>query len=81
MEYLLIDAHQRFLGMMQSDRELSVGDTFQAENRQTYAVVSLNSSNQRLVTGLQPSGLRRQALTVVAVQRGFQQPTPVAAPA
>lgn len=79
MEYLLIDAHQRFLGMMRSERELTVGDTFQGENLQTYAVVGVNWSNQRVAT-LPRVSSQRQSLTVVAVQRALQTVEPLNVP-
>ncbi len=74
MEYLLIDAHQRFLGMMRSDREFAVGDSFQAENLQMYTVVGVNWSNQR-ISGLPSGGTRRQSLTVVSASRSMQNQT------
>jgi hypothetical protein len=73
MEYLLIDAHQRFLGTFRSDRMLAVGDTFQHGSSQTYAVVGINWSQARIHP--EARRLQKQALTVVAVNRGLcQQP-------
>jgi hypothetical protein len=59
MQYLLIDAHKRFLGTLDSEEALSVGDTFQNDNNQTYAVVGLNWSLQR--------NRNAQSLTVIRV--------------
>jgi hypothetical protein len=73
MEYLLIDAHQRFLGTLRSDRTLAVGDIFQRENTKTYAVVGVAASSQRIDMGPSKASFRRQALTVVAVNRSVPQ--------
>jgi hypothetical protein len=59
MQYLLIDAHKRFLGTLTSQETLSVGDVFQSPNEQTYAVVGLNWSTQR--------NPETQSLTVIPV--------------
>lgn len=59
MQYLLIDAHKRFLGTLDSKEALGVGDTFQNDNNQTYAVVGLNWSPQR--------NRKTQSLTVIRV--------------
>lgn len=47
MQYLLIDPHQRLLGTLNSDKTLTVGDTFENQNAQTYTVVGLNWFKQR----------------------------------
>ncbi|HEY9625323.1 MAG TPA: hypothetical protein V6C78_33695 [Crinalium sp.] len=59
MQYLLIDAHKRFLGTLNSQETLAVGDVFQSHNEQTYAVVGLNWSAQR--------NSQTQSLTVIPV--------------
>ncbi len=59
MQYLLMDAHQRFLGTFSSQATLIVGDTFQNQNNQTYAVVGMNWSGQK--------STKTQALTVILV--------------
>ncbi len=59
MQYLLIDAHKRFLGTFNSGQMLSVGDTFQNENKQTYAVVGKDWSLQNTFNA--------QSLTVIPV--------------
>lgn len=69
MEYLLIDAHQRFLGMMKSEQMLAIGDLFQGENAQTYAVVGVNWSGRLSNSAQLPATGRRHTLTVVAVHR------------
>lgn len=46
MQYLLMDTHQRFLGIFKSQQVLSVGDTFQSQNAQTYAVIGMNWSGR-----------------------------------
>ncbi len=59
MQYLLVDAHRRYIGLLNSQRTFSVGDTFQNHNAQLYAVVGLNwSGNQSPTT---------QSLTVIPV--------------
>lgn len=47
MQYLLVDLHQRILGTLSSDRNFSVGDTFENHNAQTYTVIGLNWLKQR----------------------------------
>ena len=59
MQYLLIDAHKRFLGTLDSKETLVVGDTFLNTNNQTYAVVGLDWSHQR--------SRQSQSLTVIKV--------------
>lgn len=47
MQYLLIDAHKRFLGTFSSPQTLAVGDTFENHtNNKIYTVVGLNWSKQ-----------------------------------
>ncbi|MBW4655573.1 MAG: hypothetical protein KME20_21410 [Kaiparowitsia implicata GSE-PSE-MK54-09C] len=53
MQYLLMDSHHRFLGTFQSKKMLIVGDTFQNNGAQTYAVVGTDWGNQ----GQQPKSL------------------------
>jgi hypothetical protein len=65
MEYLLLDTHCRFLGTMNSDRALKVGDVFQNDHAQTYAIVGTDYS---LRQG------RQQALRVVALQASAARP-------
>ena len=58
MHYVLIDSHQRFLGTLDSQQPLAIGDTFQQGNPgSTYAVIGLNQAHQR-----HPA---RQSLTVI----------------
>ncbi|WAL62355.1 hypothetical protein [Thermocoleostomius sinensis] len=47
MQYLLIDPHQRLLGTLNSEKVLSVGDTFENHNAQFYTVIGLNWFKQR----------------------------------
>jgi hypothetical protein len=42
MQYVLIDAHQRFLGTYKSDKSFSVGDTFDNHEAQSFTVIGLN---------------------------------------
>jgi len=42
MQYLLMDTHRRLLGTLNSQKELAVGDTFQADSTGTYAVIGLD---------------------------------------
>jgi hypothetical protein len=65
MQYLLVDAHQRFLGTFISTESLSVGDTFKNHNDQAYTVVGLNWSRQ--TTPKAPS------LTVIPLQGNFRK--------
>jgi hypothetical protein len=58
MQYVLIDAHKRFIGTLKSEKALSVGDTFQNHNAQTYTVIGLNWFKQNP---------RTQSLTVIPV--------------
>jgi hypothetical protein len=46
MQYLLMDAHSRFLGTFTSQKLLAVGDIFQNTNAKTYAVVGMNWNGQ-----------------------------------
>lgn len=46
MQYLLVDSHQRFLGMFKSDKRMSLGDRFEHEGTQTYTVVGVNQSRR-----------------------------------
>lgn len=61
MEYLLLDTHCRFLGTLHCDRVLKVGDTFQNDHAQTYAIIGTDRSLH--------SGKHFQALTVVALNQ------------
>ncbi|MBF2002634.1 MAG: hypothetical protein IGS50_02985 [Synechococcales cyanobacterium C42_A2020_086] len=58
MQYLLVDTHQRLLGTLNSEKALSVGDTFQNHDAQSYTVVGLNWFKQRS---------HSQSLTVIPV--------------
>jgi hypothetical protein len=42
MQYVLIDAHQRFLGTFKSDKSFAVGDTFEHDDAQSFTVIGLN---------------------------------------
>jgi hypothetical protein len=42
MQYLLIDPHKRLLGTFNSEKTLTVGDTFENHNAQLYTVIGLN---------------------------------------
>jgi hypothetical protein len=42
MQYVLIDAHQRFLGTYKSDKSFAVGDTFDNHEAQSFTVIGLN---------------------------------------
>ncbi|MBE9178978.1 hypothetical protein IQ268_10435 [Oculatella sp. LEGE 06141] len=46
MQYLLMDAHQRFIGTFQAKQPIAIGDTFQSPTAQTYTVVGLNLSSR-----------------------------------
>lgn len=55
-QYVLIDAHQRFLGTYKSDKSFAVGDTFQGSNDEMFTVIGLNWFKQNPST---------QSLTVI----------------
>jgi hypothetical protein len=59
MQYLLIDAHKRFLGTFNSSQSFAVGDTFESPDNQIYAVVGVNWSVQHT--------LKTKSLTVIPV--------------
>lgn len=61
MQYLLVDAHQRFLGTMICEQKFSVGDIFQNQEAKSYAVIGLNWSHQ--------NGGQNQTLTVLPVAK------------
>ncbi|WP_041269113.1 hypothetical protein [Geitlerinema sp. PCC 7407] len=65
MEYLLMDLHRRFLGTMNSNRTLSIGDTFEDSTAKTYTVVRIDPSRERN----RPS----QSLTVVRLSAARKQ--------
>lgn len=65
MEYLLMDLHRRFLGTMNSNRTLSIGDTFEDATAKTYTVVRIDPSRERS----RPS----QSLTVVRLSAARKQ--------
>jgi hypothetical protein len=44
MQYLMTDLHQRFIGALNHNKPLSVGDTFHAGNTKAYTVVSISNS-------------------------------------
>lgn len=46
MQYLLVDAHRRFLGTFSSPKELVIGDTFQSDLATTYAVIGVDWGGQ-----------------------------------
>ncbi len=43
----MMDLHQRFIGTLNYNAPLSVGDIFKANNAKTYTVVSIDSSRSR----------------------------------
>ncbi|MDX2097238.1 MAG: hypothetical protein SFW36_05630 [Leptolyngbyaceae cyanobacterium bins.59] len=47
MDYLLVDSHQRFLGTLNYNNSLAVGDIFKDHNEQTFAVIGKNWTNRR----------------------------------
>ncbi|MGG6294775.1 hypothetical protein ACQ4M4_10145 [Leptolyngbya sp. AN02str] len=65
MQYLLMDAHSRFLGTFTSQKLLAVGDTFQNTNAKTYAVVGVNWNGQ--------SGEAAHSITVMPVNAPARQ--------
>lgn len=67
MQYLLLDAHRRFLGLLNSQRTFSVGDTFENQNEQVYAVVGLNWSGGQ--------GAATHSLTVIPVSGAVKSAT------
>jgi hypothetical protein len=44
MQYLMMDLHQRFIGTLNYNTPLAVGDMFQAANAKTYTVVSIDAT-------------------------------------
>ncbi|MCU0570577.1 MAG: hypothetical protein MUF49_28880 [Oculatellaceae cyanobacterium Prado106] len=66
MQYVLIDAHQRFLGTLKSEKALAVGDTFENTNAQSYTVIGLNWFKQ---------DPRTQSLTVIPMQPAVKAAT------
>lgn len=54
MQYLMMDLHQRFIGTLNHNSKLSIGDTFKVDNAKTYMVVRINASrdNNRNVKSL-----------------------------
>jgi hypothetical protein len=70
MQYLLLDAHHRFLGLLNSQRAFSVGDTFENKDEQTFAVVGLNWSGGQ--------GAATHSLTVIPISGVIKPPTPEA---
>ncbi|CAN1210577.1 hypothetical protein TUMEXPCC7403_10300 [Tumidithrix helvetica PCC 7403] len=44
MQYLMMDLHQRFIGTLNYNTPLAVGDKFEASNAKTYTVVSIDAS-------------------------------------
>lgn len=65
MQYLVVDTHQRFLGSYTSSKALVVGDTFQAQNTKTYAVIGLTWAGHR-----DPG---KRAVTVIPVLKSDAQ--------
>jgi hypothetical protein len=47
MQYLMTDLHQRFIGALNYNKPLSVGDVFRADNTKTYTVVSINDTRNK----------------------------------
>ncbi len=47
MQYLMMDLHQRFIGTLNYNAPLTVGDIFKANNAKIYTVVSVDSSRSR----------------------------------
>lgn len=54
MQYLMMDLHQRFIGTLNHNSKLSIGDTFKVDNAKTYMVVRIDASrsNDRNVKSL-----------------------------
>lgn len=46
MDYLLIDARQRYLGTINSGKALSVGDHFQDQQNRSFTVIGVNWSRK-----------------------------------
>jgi hypothetical protein len=47
MQYLMMDIHQRFIGTLNRNAQLAVGDVLEASNAKTYTVVSINAAQNR----------------------------------
>jgi len=47
MQYLMSDLHQRFIGSLNYNKPLAVGDIFRADNTKTYTVVSINDTRNK----------------------------------
>jgi len=47
MQYLMTDLHQRFIGALNYNKPLSVGDVFRADNTKSYTVVSINATRNQ----------------------------------
>lgn len=47
MQYLMTDLHQRFIGALNYNKPLSVGDVFRADNTKSYTVVSINDTRNK----------------------------------
>jgi hypothetical protein len=47
MQYLMTDLHQRFIGSLNYNQPLAVGDVFRADNTKTYTVVSINDTRNK----------------------------------
>ena len=69
MQYLLIDTHQRCLGTINSQRSLSVGDTFQVLNSKVFAVIDVEQPQR---------GTKSHSLRVIPVLKAA--PTTVVSP-
>jgi hypothetical protein len=66
MQYVLIDAHQRFLGTLKSDKSFSVGDTFENHDAKSFTVIGLNwkqGGNQGQSLTVIPSNVELKAAT------------------
>lgn len=66
MQYLLMDAHRRFLGTFTSSKVLSVGDTFQNHEKQSFAVVGINWAGH--------GSSMSQAITVIPLHKLVKKP-------
>ncbi|NUN66170.1 hypothetical protein HCU40_15755 [Pseudanabaena biceps] len=47
MQYLMTDLHQRFIGSLNYNKKLVVGDVFRADNTKAYTVVSINDTRNQ----------------------------------
>lgn len=47
MQYLMTDLHQRFIGSLQHNKPVAVGDVLCADNTKNYRVVSINDTRNQ----------------------------------